>query len=75
MVSWRYPEDFAARPPNGGLRAKLPAEWSVPPTRTQRAGRGRDRCRQQPQKDEVAMLLGHIDRLTDTVAKMLEAEG
>ena len=25
-------------------------------------------------KDEVAMLLGHIDRLTDTAAKMLEAE-
>jgi DNA-binding MarR family transcriptional regulator len=25
-------------------------------------------------KDEVAMLLGHIDRLTDTAANMLEAE-
>jgi DNA-binding MarR family transcriptional regulator len=25
-------------------------------------------------KDEVAMLLGHIDRLTDTAAKMLDAE-
>jgi DNA-binding MarR family transcriptional regulator len=25
-------------------------------------------------KDEVAMLLGHIDRLTETAAKMLEAE-
>jgi hypothetical protein len=25
-------------------------------------------------KDDVAMLLGHIDRLTDTAAKMLEAE-
>ncbi len=25
-------------------------------------------------KDDVAMLLGHIDRLTDTAAKMLDAE-
>jgi len=29
---------------------------------------------EQLSKDEVAMLLGHIDRLTDTAAKMLDAE-
>src|SRR5882672_7582813 len=32
------------------------------------------RLLEQLSKDEVAMLLGHIDRLTDTAAKMLEAE-
>ena len=32
------------------------------------------RLLEQLGKDEVAMLLGHIDRLTDTAAKMLEAE-
>jgi DNA-binding MarR family transcriptional regulator len=33
------------------------------------------RLLEQLGKDEVSMLLGHIDRLTDTAAKMLEAEG
>ena len=32
------------------------------------------RLLEQLSKDEVAMLLGHIDRLTDTAAKMLDAE-
>jgi DNA-binding MarR family transcriptional regulator len=32
------------------------------------------RLLEQLGKDEVSMLLGHIDRLTDTAAKMLEAE-
>jgi DNA-binding MarR family transcriptional regulator len=32
------------------------------------------RLLEQLEKGEVAMLLGHIDRLTDTAAKMLEAE-
>ena len=32
------------------------------------------RLLEQLSKDEVAMLLGHIDRLTDTAAEMLEAE-
>jgi hypothetical protein len=29
---------------------------------------------EQPGKDELAILPGHIDGLTDTAAKMLEAE-
>jgi DNA-binding MarR family transcriptional regulator len=32
------------------------------------------RLLEQLSNDDVAMLLGHIDRLTDTAAKMLEAE-
>ena len=32
------------------------------------------RLLEQLSRDEVAMLLGHIDRLTDTAAKMLDAE-
>src|SRR5882757_9072536 len=32
------------------------------------------RLLEQLSEDEVAMLLGHIDRLTDTAAKMLDAE-
>ena len=32
------------------------------------------RLLEQFSKDEVAVLLGHIDRLTDTAAKMLDAE-
>ena len=32
------------------------------------------RLLEQLSNDEVAMLLGHIDRLTDTAAKMLDAE-
>ena len=32
------------------------------------------RLLEQRSKEEVAVLLGHIDRLTDTAAKMLEAE-
>ena len=32
------------------------------------------RLLEQLSKDEAAMLLGYIDRLTDTAAKMLDAE-
>jgi hypothetical protein len=32
------------------------------------------RLLEQLEKGDVAMLLGHIDRLTDIAAKMLEAE-
>ena len=35
----------------------------------------RNQCLLEPlSKDEVAMLLGHIDRLTETAARMLDAE-
>jgi hypothetical protein len=75
MVSWPYPAGFRQR--LRGARARLPAgyrrEWAAH-TNSSAPSVVVTAADSSLSKDEVAMLLGHIIRLTDTAAKLLEAE-